>query len=78
LLKNREDDVAGKVVLEFNLHSDGRISDMKREYSDVNELLSLICQQAVLDPALYKPWPPQMMAVIKDPRQIRFTFYYSY
>jgi hypothetical protein len=35
---------------------------MKREYSDVNELLSLICQQAVLDPALYKPWPTQMIA----------------
>lgn len=78
LLKNREDDVVGKVVLEFNLHADGRISDMKREYSDVNELLSLICQQAVLDPALYKPWPTQMIAVIKDPRPIRFTFYYSY
>jgi hypothetical protein len=44
----------------------------------VNELLSLICQQAVLDPALYKPWPTQMIAVIKDPRPIRFTFYYSY
>ena len=32
LLKNRQDDVAGKVVLEFNLHADGRITDMKRQY----------------------------------------------
>jgi hypothetical protein len=78
LLKNREDDVAGKVVLEFNLHADGRITDMKRQYSDVNELMSLICQQAALDPAPYKPWPAQMLMVIKDPRPIRFTFYYSY
>jgi hypothetical protein len=78
LLKNRRDDVAGKVVLEFNLHKDGRVSDMKKQYSDVNDLLTLICQQAVLDPALYKPWPAEMIAVIKDPRPIRFTFYYSY
>jgi hypothetical protein len=78
LLKDRQDEVAGKVVLEFNLHADGRISDMKMKYTDVNELLTLICQQAVLDPSLYKPWPAQMIAVIKDPRPIRFTFYYSY
>jgi hypothetical protein len=78
LLKGRQNNVAGTVVLEFNLHADGRISDMKRVSSDVNELQSLICQQAVLDPALYKPWPRQMVAVVKDPRPMRFTFYYSY
>jgi outer membrane biosynthesis protein TonB len=78
LLKGRENDAAGKVVLEFNLHADGRISDMKMQFSNVNELLSLICQQAVLDPSLYKPWPAEMRRVISDPREIRFTFYYSY
>ena len=77
LLKGREDDTAGKVVLEFNLHADGRISDMKMQFSSVNELLSLICQQAVLDPSRYKPWPAEMRRVISDPREIRFTFYYS-
>jgi len=77
LLKGREDDAAGKVVLEFYLHADGRISDMKMQFSSVNELLSLICQQAVLDPSLYKPWPAEMRRVISDPREIRFTFYYS-
>jgi hypothetical protein len=77
LLKGRQDEVAGKVVLEFNLHADGRVSDMKMKFSDVGDLLSLICQQAVLDPALYKPWPTEMRRVITDPREIRFTFYYS-
>ncbi len=77
LLKGREEEVAGRVVLEFNLHADGRISDMKMQFSDVTELLSVICQQAVLDPSLYKPWPAKMRSVISDPRQIRFTFYYS-
>jgi len=78
LLKDRQDEVAGKVVLEFNLHPDGRVSDMKMQFSDVSELLSFICQQAVLDPALYKPWPAEMRRMISDPRPIRFTFYYSY
>jgi hypothetical protein len=77
LLKGRQVFAAGKVVLEFNLHADGRISDMKMQYSDVgDEVLSFICQQAVLDPALYKPWPAKMRGVISDPRPIRFTFYY--
>ena len=68
--------MAGKVVLDFNLHADGRISDMKMQFSDVGGMLTIICQQAVLDPSLYKPWPAAMRQVIKDPRQIRFTFYY--
>ena len=77
LLKGREDDAAGKVVLEFNLHADGRISDMKMPFSSVNGLFSLFCEQAVRDPSPYKQWPAEMRRVISDPREIRFTFYYS-
>lgn len=78
LLKGRQDETAGKVVLEFNLHPDGRVTDMKMQFTDVSDpLLSFICQQAVLDPARYKPWPAEMRRMISDPRQIRFTFYYS-
>jgi hypothetical protein len=51
---------------------------MKLLSSDVDELQSLICQQAVLDPAPFKPWPQKMRQVISDPRQVRFTFYYLY
>ncbi len=76
LLKDRQDNVAGRVVLEFNLHADGRITDMKMQFTDVNDLLSLLCQQAVEDPAPFKRWPQEMRREISDPRQIRFTFYY--
>jgi hypothetical protein len=76
LLKDRQNLVAGTVMLEFNLHSDGRITDMKLVSSDVDELQALMCQQAVLDPARYKTWPAKMRAVLSDPRQVRFTFYY--
>jgi hypothetical protein len=76
LCKGRESSV-GKVVLEFNLHADGRISDMNMEYSDVTELLTLICQQAVLDPARYKAWSDRMRSELRDPLRITFTFYYG-
>jgi hypothetical protein len=76
LLKDRQNLVAGTVVLEFNLHSDGRVTDVNPVSSDVDELQTLMCKQAVLDPARYKPWPAKMRAVLSDPRQVRFTFYY--
>ena len=77
LLKDRRND-AGTVKVEFNLHANGRITDMKLLSSDVDELQSLFCEQAVLDPAPFKPWPQKMRQVISDPRQVRFTFYYLY
>ena len=47
LLKDRRND-AGMVKVEFNLHANGRITDMKLLSSDVDELQSLFCEQAVL------------------------------
>jgi len=77
LLSGRQDNVEGRVVLEFNLHADGRVTDMKMTFSNVNSLLALICQQAVQDPAPFKRWPAEMRREISDPREIRFTFYYE-
>lgn len=67
----------GKVVLEFRLHYDGRITNMKVNESDVGELLSLICQKAILDPAPFDRWPTEMRREIGgDFRDVKFTFYY--
>ncbi len=68
----------GKLVLEFRLHHDGRISEMHVVESEVGELYSLFCQRAVLDPAKYEPWPSDMRRLIgADFREVRFTFYYN-
>jgi outer membrane biosynthesis protein TonB len=77
LLENRQAAIPGKVQVEFNLHADGRITDMKMTANEVNELLAELCERAVLDPAPFKPWPQKMRQEIPDPRQIRFTFYYE-
>src|SRR5208283_2802072 len=51
---------AGAVVLEFKLHRDGRVTDMKIVDSTVNEVLCLICQKSVLDPCPFARWPNEM------------------
>jgi hypothetical protein len=68
----------GKVMLQFHLNYDGRITDMKVLDNNVGEMLGLLCQKAVLDPAPYDKWPREMrMMVDKDYREITFTFFYN-
>jgi hypothetical protein len=70
--------LTGRVVIEFHLHDDGTITDMSVQESTVDELLSALCQRAVIDPAPYKPWPSDMRRQIgMSFRDLRFTFYYD-
>ncbi len=71
-------DRTGRVVVEFRLNFDGRITDMKVVENDVDELLSYVCQRAILDPAPYAAWPGDMRRLIgADYREVRFTFFYE-
>ena len=65
----------GKVILEFRLNYDGRISDMKMITNEVGDLLGYLCQRAITDPAPYERWPSDMRKIIgSDSREITFTF----
>jgi hypothetical protein len=55
---------AGAVVLEFKLHQDGRVTDMKVVDSAMNEVLCLICQKSVLDLCPFARWPNAMQQSI--------------
>jgi len=69
---------SGKVVLEFRLMYDGRITDMKVNGNDVGELLGLLCQRAITDPAPFPPWPSDMRRMIgQNFRDVTFTFFYN-
>jgi hypothetical protein len=69
---------SGKVMLQFRLTYDGRITDMKVNLDTVGELLSLLCQRAVLDPQPYARWPSDMRRMIgENYREVTFTFYYN-
>lgn len=79
LLDRREyaSDSRGKVVLQFILHQDGRISDMNVAENTAGEMLSLICMMAVEQSAPFNPWPIEMRRVLGENRRIQFTFYYN-
>ena len=69
---------SGKVVLEFRLTYDGRITDLKVSDNEVGEILSLLCQRAIMDPAPYARWPDDMRRMIgANYREVTFTFFYN-
>src|SRR6266511_3342807 len=67
----------GKVVVEFRLYSDGRITDLTVTEEDVGDILTVFCRRAISDPAPYGPWPSDMRRMLgKEYRDVKFTFYY--
>ena len=68
---------SGKVVVEFRLMYDGRIAGLKVEENEVGELLGLLCQRAIMDPAPFGEWPGDMRRMIgQNYREVTFTFFY--
>jgi outer membrane biosynthesis protein TonB len=71
-------DQSGKVVVEFRLYKDGRILNLTVAENEVTDTLSWACQRAILDPAPYAPFPPDLRRLLgADFREVRFTFYYN-
>jgi hypothetical protein len=67
----------GKVVLDFDLHFDGRVTDMKMTDRSVGEALGLVCEKAVMDPAPFNAWSAEMRRMLGEVRHIQFTFHYE-
>jgi hypothetical protein len=71
-------DGTGRVVIQFRLNSDGRITNVKIAENDVGDLLGYVCQRAITDPAPFARWPTDMRRLIgADYRDVTFTFYYE-
>jgi outer membrane biosynthesis protein TonB len=75
--RNYASDSRGKVVLQFILHYDGRVTDMNMTENTTGVVLGLICQKAVLDPAPFAAWPSDMKSALGNVRHIQFTFFYN-
>ena len=68
---------SGKVVVEFYLHDDGRVTDVSVVENTVGELLGALCQRAIIDPQPYAPWTSDMRRLAQSNfKDILFTFYY--
>jgi hypothetical protein len=69
---------SGKVVLEFRLNQDGRITDMQMSNNEVGDILAFVCQRAVTDPSPFGKWPDDMRRMVGNTyREVTFTFYYN-
>jgi hypothetical protein len=69
---------SGKVVLKFQLHTDGTVSDLETVTSDVGESLSFTCEAAILGAASFGRWPADMQKIVgQSTRPITFTFHYT-
>lgn len=78
LLEDRST-VPGRIVVEFHLNYDGRITDLRVvENTTKSAMLELICTGAIEKPSPYRKWPVEMRREMQsDSREVRFTFYYE-
>src|SRR5262249_4851310 len=70
-------DSRGKVVVQFRLHHDGRITEMVLMENTASGVLGLICERAISDNTPFAAWPSDMRRMLGDIRNIQFTFYYN-
>ena len=71
-------DRTGRVVVEFTLNYDGRVSDVEIVETTVGDTLAYVCRLAITDPAPYPKWSSDMRRQFGDTRPVRFTFNYFY
>jgi hypothetical protein len=68
---------SGMVTIQFQLHDDGTVHDVKRAQNQAGEILALFCEKAILESQPFEPLPDNLRTLIgKDPREVNFTFYY--
>ena len=68
----------GKVVLQFRLTYDGRITNVREISREVKELQGIMCRRAIEEPAPYGKWPADMRRMIGENfRDVTFTFIYN-
>jgi hypothetical protein len=68
----------GTVVLEFNLHSDGQVTEMKVVRSNVGDWQTDMCKEAVLMGVPYAHWTDALLKALKtNSCDVQFNFDYE-
>lgn len=68
---------SGKVVVRFNLHPDGTVSEVRTSESTVGDSLSFLCELAIMQPAPFGKWPSEVRRLVgRDVLEVTFTFNY--
>ena len=67
----------GKVVVSFELHSDGSINGFRIIKSTVDDMFTQLCVTAISSHTPFSQWPDSMPGLVKaNRRQITLTFSY--
>jgi TonB-like protein len=79
LIGDRYRNQAGNVKIEFDLLSDGQVSNVQVQSDDsIGPLLANLCREAIVASAPYRPFPPNLQPLWGDTRHIKITFQYSF
>jgi hypothetical protein len=64
------------VTISFRINSQGHIAEILKVEGDAGEYGTNAALSAIRDPAPYRPWTKEMVAVLGDDQVITFSFYY--
>ena len=64
------------VTITFRINSQGQIAEILKVEGDAGEFGTGAALSAIRDPAPYRPWTKEMVAILGDDQVITFSFYY--
>ena len=69
-------DTSARVEVEFRIHSNGTIDEVKILNSNASEIATLICQSALTKRSPFRPWTAEMIEVFGQERVMKVLFSY--
>ncbi|WP_269522941.1 hypothetical protein [Coraliomargarita parva] len=69
-------DTGAKVLVEFTLHMDGKITEVKVLHSTASTIATTICENAIVKRSPFRPWTKEMVEVFGEKRTLRVMFNY--
>jgi hypothetical protein len=64
----------GRVVVGFELYSDGHIAETRVIENTEGQVFGWLCHKAITDPVPYESWPSELRSLFTKPRRFRVWF----
>jgi hypothetical protein len=70
-------DINARVLVEFTMHADGMVKDVRAKQSNASEIARIICENAISKPREFRPWTKEMIEVYGEARTLTVLFIYQ-
>ncbi|NCG09443.1 MAG: hypothetical protein GWO81_07780 [Verrucomicrobia bacterium] len=70
-------DINARVLVEFTMHADGTVKDVKAKQSNATKIAKIICENAISKPREFRPWTKEMIEVYGEARTLTVLFIYQ-